>query len=50
MMQLNDKDWLNKVTIAYAAYKDQVSPSLPIENFIEWLYKQYGIVQPTNKK
>ena len=40
---LNDKDWLQKVTTAYKAYP---YPSLSIENFIAWLYSQYGIVQP----
>jgi len=50
MTQLNDRDWLNKVTVAYDAYKYQIGPALPIENFIAWLYKQYGIVQPTDKK
>lgn len=47
-----DKDWLERVTIAYKAYSQQVSPSLPVENFIHWLYKQYGIIEPplTNKK
>lgn len=41
-----DKDWLEKVTIAYAEYKNRVGPNLPIENFIAWMYKQYGIVEP----
>ena len=42
---LNDKDWLKKITVGYSAYKDQVGPNLQIENFITWLYQQYGIVQ-----
>jgi hypothetical protein len=41
-----DKDWLERVTIAYKEYTRQVGPSLPIEDFIAWLYKQYGIVPP----
>lgn len=45
-----DKDWLERVTIAYAEYERQVSKSMPVENFISWLYKQYGIVEPTYKK
>jgi hypothetical protein len=40
-----DKDWLERVTIAYKAYSTQVGPNLSIENFINWLYRQYGIVQ-----
>ena len=43
-MKLNDKGWLEKVTTAYRAYP---YPSKEIERFINWLYKQYGIVEPT---
>jgi hypothetical protein len=43
---MNDKQWLERVTIAYNEYQRQAGPSLPVENFIAWLYKQYGIVQP----
>ena len=42
---MNDKDWLDRVDIAYKVYAKDKSPQLPIEQFIEWLYKQYGIVQ-----
>jgi hypothetical protein len=45
-MHMIDKDWLERVTIAYKEYTRQVGPSLPIEDFIAWLYKQYGIVPP----
>ena len=41
---MTDKEWLNKVTLAYNVYAKEVGPSLPVENFIEWIYKQYGIV------
>lgn len=40
-----DKDWLERVDIAYKEYSKQVGPKLDIENFISWLYQQYGIVQ-----
>lgn len=40
---MNDKDLLDKITLGYNVYKDEVGPSLSVENFIEWLYKQYGI-------
>jgi hypothetical protein len=43
---MNDKQWLERVTIAYKIYSQQVGSSLPVENFITWLYKQYGIVEP----
>jgi hypothetical protein len=41
--QLNDKDWLEKISIAYNAYP---YPNRDIETFIHWLYKQYGIALP----
>lgn len=41
-----DKEWLERVSIAYKVYSQQVSTSLPVESFIQWLYKQYGIVEP----
>lgn len=46
---MNDKEWLEKITIAYKAYP---YPSYQISEFISWLYKQYGIVPPAdeNKK
>jgi hypothetical protein len=43
---MNDKQWLERVTIAYREYSRQVGPNLQIEQFIDWLYKQYGIVIP----
>ena len=42
-MEMTDKDWLERVSIAYRAYP---YPSRETERFINWLYKQYGIVQP----
>jgi hypothetical protein len=48
-MNMTDKDWLEKVTIAYQEYSKQVGPKLDIENFISWLYRQYGIVEPNKK-
>ena len=47
---MNDKLWLERVTIAYTEYKKQVGPALPVENFISWIYKQYGIVEPKGKE
>jgi len=37
-----DRDWLERISIAYRAYP---FPNKNIEAFIEWLYKQYGIVK-----
>ena len=42
-----DKEWLERIIIAYKVYP---YPSVEIDTFIQWLYKQYGIVQPKNKK
>jgi hypothetical protein len=43
---MNDKQWLERISIAYKAYP---YPSKDIESFINWLYTQYGIVKPENK-
>ena len=40
---MTDKDWLEKITIAYKVYP---YPSKEVERFIKWLYEQYGIVEP----
>ena len=44
---MNDKDWLERITIAYKFYP---YPSKDIEAFIAWMYEQYGIVKPNDKK
>ena len=41
-MNMTDKDWLEKIIIAYRVYP---YPSKDIESFIKWIYEQYGIVQ-----
>lgn len=40
---MNDKEWLGKITIAYKNYPNK---DKNVEEFISWLYKQYGIVEP----
>ena len=45
-MKLTDKDWLEKITVAYRAYP---YPSKEIEAFIKWMYEQYGIVETKNE-
>lgn len=45
-MILNDKDWLNRVSIAYKIFAEQEGANPSVEAFISWLYKQYGIVEP----
>ena len=46
---MNDKEWLERVSLAYKVYSKDVGPNLSIEQFIAWLYKQYGIVQNDKK-
>ncbi len=45
-MQMTDKDWLERVTIAYRAYP---YPNKDIEKFVKWMYEQYGIIAPKEK-
>lgn len=40
---MNDKEWLDKIIIAYKAYP---YPNKDIETFIRWIYQQYGIIAP----
>jgi hypothetical protein len=42
-----DKNWLERIIVAYKVYP---YPSKEIERFINWIYKQYGIVQPVKDK
>lgn len=42
-----DKEWLEKILTAYKVYP---YPNIDIENFIQWLYKQYGIAQRKKDK
>jgi hypothetical protein len=46
-MNMTDKDWLERVTIAYRAYP---YPNIDTEAFIIWMYQQYGIVHPKDKE
>lgn len=41
-----DKEWLEKISVAYKVYP---YPSKEVERFLQWLYKQYGIVQSKEK-
>ena len=42
-----DKVWLERMLIAYKVYP---YPNAQIEKFIRWMYEQYGIVPPDDKK
>ena len=40
---MNDKELLDRIRIAYKVYP---YPSKELEVFINWLYKQYGMIPP----
>lgn len=42
-----DKEWLERIKIAYRVYPHQ---SKEIQDFISWIYRQYGIVEPKDTK
>lgn len=46
-MEMTDKDWLQRITVAYKVYP---YPNKDIEQFISWLYKQYGIIEKKDKE
>jgi hypothetical protein len=46
-MDMTDKDWLDRISIAYKVYP---YPNKEIEGFIKWMYDQYGIVIPKDRK
>ena len=50
---MNDKDWLEKVKLGCKVYNQSRMhrdfQADEVEKFVEWLYKQYGIVQPDDK-
>ena len=47
---MNDKQWLERVTIAYKTYSQQKGSHSSVEDFITWLYQQYGIIEPNKGK
>jgi len=46
MAQISEKEMLERIQKAYEVYKNTVRPSLDVENFIVWMYKEYGYVIP----
>lgn len=47
---MNDKDWLDKVSTAFKEYERRFGPQNQAASFVEWLYTQYGVVLPKDKK
>jgi hypothetical protein len=47
---MNDRDWLDKVYRAFTVYEHAHGERPEISEFIKWLYKEYGIVYPGERK
>lgn len=49
---MKDKDWLDRVLLGATVYKDKCLhggvESSEVFKFVEWLYKQYGVVYNPN--
>ncbi len=47
---MNDKQWLDKVSFAFYVYSKNNGHDKSIDDFIDWLYKQYGIIRSTTNR
>jgi len=48
---MNDMNWLDRVYLAYQVYSNKYTESdQSVEKFIQYLYQQYGIVHPEQRK
>lgn len=43
---MNDKEWLDKLLIAQRAY----GACVEVDDFVKWVFKQYGMVYHEHKK
>lgn len=43
---MNDKLWLERVTMALKEYEKQFGEQTQATDFVKWLYRQYGISIP----
>lgn len=51
MVIMNDAQWLDRVWKAYCVYKEQYDKhNQTVEHFVLYLYQQYGIVIPPERK
>lgn len=41
-----DREWLQKVYIAYSVYQENLENKTDIRKFVLWLYEIYGIIPP----
>lgn len=46
---MSDKEWLNKVHLAFEQYEKISGKQSETYAFVLWLYKQYGIIPPERK-
>lgn len=47
---MKDKEFLERIEMAYNVFKKQNVSSNDIEQFIAWLYTQYGYIQDKKYK
>lgn len=48
--RMNDKQWLDRVWLASRVYQQRISQDQQsVEHFVQWLYREYGIVMPTRE-
>ena len=49
--EMNDKEWLDRVWLASRVYQQRVDQDQQrVEHFVQWLYREYGIVMPERKQ
>ena len=41
-----DRELLKRVSIAHEVYQLQFGKNQAITDFVKWMYKQYGIIEP----
>jgi len=49
-IDMNDKEWLDKVERAFVIYERQVGSQVQVSSFIDWLFQQYGIEHKKGKE
>ena len=43
---MSDKEWLDRLLLAHRAY----GPSVEVDTFVKWVFKQYGMIYTENKE
>jgi hypothetical protein len=48
---MNDSQWLDRVELASRIYQSRVAQDQQsVQDFVKWLYREYGIVMPDLRK